>query len=249
MFRFSFVIIFILLVSGCTTSRVQNYDRASKLNTELGLAYLIKGRYEQALTKLKKAIKQKPDNPKPYAYIAELYRRLKENELADDYFNQALEIAPEDSSINNNYGAFLCANRQYDKAFKYFKIALKNPVYHGRGEVFENIGICSESQGNIKVARENYLQAVSIDQKRSKSLLALAQMDFDSGKVDSARKFMTYFNKASRPTAESLWLEILIAKKYNDSKTIKSLSWSLSRQYPDSKEAKLLKRLQASGKL
>ena len=249
MFRFSFLLIGLLIISGCTTSRVQNYERASALNTELGLAYLIKGSYEQALKKLKKAIKQNPDNAKPYSYIAELYRRLNENELAEDYFNQALDVDPNDASINNNYGAYLCANKEYDKAFKFFKIALKNPVYSGRGEVFENIGLCSESQGNIKIARDNYVKAISIDPNLSKSLLAVALIDFDAQKVDSAHKYIRYYNKVAKATPQSLWLEILIAKKNNDTKTIKSLSWSLNAKFPKSKEAKLLKRLIDSGEI
>jgi len=244
MMRVSLLVISMLLVASCTTSRVQNYERAAAINTELGLAYLIKGSYEQSLAKLKKAISQDPDNSKPYSYIAELYRRLNENELAEEYFHKALEIDPNDSSINNNYGAFLCANKKYNEAFKYFKVALKNPVYSGRGQVYENIGICSQTQGNIKIARDNYVQAVSIDPSLGKSLLAIAQLDFDDQKIESAQKYMRYYNKVARPTAESLWLDILIAKRNNDTKTIKSLSWSLNKRFPDSKEAKLLKRME-----
>ena len=76
MFRLSFILICVLSISSCTSTRIQNPEKASKLNAELGLAYVMKGRYEQALAKLNKAIRMNPDNAKAYLYIAEIYRSL-----------------------------------------------------------------------------------------------------------------------------------------------------------------------------
>ncbi len=249
MLRISFLLSVILVLTSCTTTRVQDLDRASKLNAQLGLAYLMKGRNEQALAKLKKAIKQNPDNGKAYLYVAELYRRIDERERADSYFQQALDVAPDDSSISNNYGAFLCADKKYKEAFKYFNKALENPVYADRSKVFENIGVCSENQGNIKIARENYIQAIKINPNLATSLLAVALLDFDTGNIKSAAKYLKYYNRVGRDTAASLWLGVLIAKKQNNVKTLRNLSWSLANKFPQSKEARLLKKLKISGAL
>lgn len=247
MLRISFIFICVLSLVSCTSTRIQNSEKASQLNAELGLAYVVQGRYEQGLAKLNKAISLNPDNAKAYLYIAELYRRLKENERADDYFKRALDVDPDDSSINNNYGAFLCANKKYDAAFKYLKLALLNPVYPDRGEVYENMGICAEAQGNVKVARENYIQAISLKPNLGTSLLAVAQLDFDAQKIKSSEKYLGYYNRVAKQTPQSLWLGILIANKKKDKKTIESLSWSLNRKFPEAKETKMLKRLRASG--
>lgn len=249
MLRMGFIFIVVLTLASCTATRIKNSDKASRLNAELGLAYVMKGRYEQALVKLNKAISLNPDNAKAYLYIAELYRRLNEKERAEDYFKRALEVSPEDSSINNNYGAFLCADKRYDEAFKYLKIALLNPVYSDRGEVYENMGICSEDQGNIKIARENYIRAISLKPNLQTSLLAVAQLDFDAQNVKSADKYLKYYARVAKQTPQSLWLGILIANKMKNKKTVESLSWSLKRKFPKSKEAKLLKRLRDSGEI
>lgn len=249
MLRISFLLGCILILTSCTTARVQNLERASKLNAQLGLAYLMKARYDQSLSKLKKAIKQDPDNGKAYLYVAELYRRIDEKERADNYFQQALDVAPGDSSISNNYGAFLCADKKYKKAFKYFDKALENPVYADRSKVFENIGVCSEDQGNIKIARDNYIKAIKINPKLTTSLLAVALLDFDLGNIESAAKYLKYYNRVGRDTPPSLWLGVLIAKKQNKTKVRRNLMWSLSNKFPQSKEAKLLKKLKNSGAL
>jgi len=249
MVRFSFLLACMLLVSGCTVVKVKNAEKASKINADLGLAYLMKGRHDQALLKLNKALNLDPDNAKAYLYKAELYRRLDEKEQAEKFFTKALAIEPEDSSINNNYGAFLCANKKYDDAFKYFNVALNNPVYPDRGKVYENIGVCSESNGNLKVARENYVQAISVNPNLGSSLLAIAQLDFDDGNVNSASKYLIYYNRVARQSAQSLWLGILIARKLGQTKEVASLSWSLERKFPKSRETKLLKQLKASGEI
>jgi len=249
MLRISFIFICILSLVSCTSTKVQNSEKASELNAELGLAYVVQGRYEQGLAKLNKALKMNPDNAKAYLYIAELYRRLNEKERAEDYFKRALKVDSEDSSINNNYGAFLCANKKYDQAFKYLNRALLNPVYSDRGEVYENMGVCAENKGNIKVAREYYIQAISLKPNLGTSLLAVAQLDFDAKKVESAEKYLKYYSRVTKQTPQSLWLGILIARTKKDKKTVESLSWSLDRKFPESRETKMLKRLRASGEL
>ncbi len=249
MLRISFLLSVILILASCTTTRVQNLEQASKLNAQLGLAYLMKGWNEQALSKLKKAVKQNPDNGKAYLYIAELYRRIDERERADRYFQKALDVAPDDSSISNNYGAFLCTDKKYKEAFKYFDKALGNPVYADRSKVFENIGVCAEEQGNIKIARDNYIQAIKINPNLATSLLSVALLDFDAGNIGSAAKYLKFYNRVGHDSAASLWLGVLIAKKQGEVRALRNLSWSLANKFPQSKEAKLLKRLKSSGAL
>lgn len=247
MLRISFLLVSILSVVSCSSVRVIDSERASKLNADLGVAYMMKGSYEQSLAKFKKAIRLNPDNGRAYLYTAELYRRLNEDARAIEYYEQAIDVAPEDAAINNNYGAYLCGKKKYDEAFRYLKLALLNPVYPDRAEVYENIGVCYEAQGNIKMARENFIKAISLKPYLSNSLLAVAKLDFDDNKIISAKKYITYFNKAAKDTSESIWLNILIARKIGNRKTVESFSWSLANKFPKSKEAKLLKRLRASG--
>ncbi len=249
MLRLSLLMVCLFAVASCTTVKIKNAEKASMLNADLGLAYLMKGRNDQALEKLNKAILLNPDNARAYLYTAELYWRIDQTELAIEFFKRAIETDPDDSSISNNYGAFLCAHNKYGEAFEYFQDALKNPVYKDRAKVFENIGICSEEQGNLKVARKNYIRAIQLKPSLKTSLLAVAQLDFDSQNIQSAAKYLRFHNGVAKDSARSLWLGILIAKKNRNKKVIAGLSWSLERKFPKSKEAKLLKRLKESGGL
>lgn len=248
MFRVSLVFACIFMITSCSTSIVRDSKRASKLNAELGVAYMRKGNYEQSLFKLKKAMKLNPDNARAFLYTAELYRRLNENESALDYFKQAYDIAPDDSAVTNNYGAFLCSTKKYTEAFKFYNLALLNPVYPDRAEVYENMGICAEDQGNIKLARYSYSQATSLKPYLGTSLLSIARIDYDANDIESSNKYLAYYQRVAKPNSASTWLGVLLAKKSGDTKTVESLSWALLNKFPKSKEAKILKRLKRSGK-
>ena len=128
-------LLFLLIVSGCAvkTERVGiNSEKASIANTELGVAYLAQGKYKIAMTKLKKAIEYDSNNGDAHHYIAELYRRLDQNDLADEHFRLAIELNEEDSAIKNNYGIFrkrlterelgIKKRKNVERENRYFKI-------------------------------------------------------------------------------------------------------------------------------
>ena len=159
-FRLSALLV-LLVVSGCAikTERVGiDYKKVAIANAELGVAYLEKGNYKVAMIKLKKALKFDDENVNAHHYIAELYRRLKQNDLANSHFIEALELNDEDSSIKNNYGIFLCGTGSYEKGLALFNKVLADPLYNKKGQAYENMGLCAEKQGNIRNA-EKYFKA------------------------------------------------------------------------------------------
>ena len=58
------------------------------------------------MTKLKKALNYDDENVRANHYIADLYRRLEQNDLAEQYFHKAMELDENNSSIKNNYAIF-----------------------------------------------------------------------------------------------------------------------------------------------
>jgi len=239
-------LIFILVLSGCAakTERVGvDNKKASVANTELGGAYLSRGEYKVAMTKLKKAIKYDDKNADAHHYIAELYRRIGKNDLAGEHFSKALELKPEDSSIKNNYGIFLCSTGSYDKGLKLFNTVLEDPLYTDKAQAYENMGLCSEKQGNIRNAEKNYLAALKYNSKMPSALLGMAQIEFDKNKVKSAAFYLEQHNKVTRYTPQSLWLGVLIERKYGRKGQSGSYALLLKSKFPDSKEASYLKKL------
>ena len=141
----------LLSIVACTTERViepTDTKRASELNAQLGLGYLKQGQFKRALSKLNKALKYNDENADAHHYMAELHRRLGEMDKADQHYQQALELTPNNSTIKNNYGVYLCGEGEYDKAISQFRSVLKDPLYKAKANVHENIGLCKYRQGN-----------------------------------------------------------------------------------------------------
>jgi len=248
----SLFVVSLLLVSGCATQsdrETQDIHDASDYNAQLGLAYLNQGRFDIAQSKLKKALEQNPDNAIAHYYIAELYRRLGELDKAETHFKEALDLAPENSSLLNNYGVFLCDAKKYTEAYTYFDKVLKDPLYPSKGSVYENIGLCAQSEGNLKTAEENLRFALRLNPQAPKSLLAMAQISFDNQKYAASRKYFYQYLENARHTPASLWLGILLENRSGNKNRVASYVVLLKGKYPDSEEAALLKKMQASGQL
>ena len=112
-----------VFLSACATDSGLDKDkaeRAADINARLGVGYMRQGKYEIAKEKLEKALRQDPDNGDIYHYMAELYRRVDEPELAEEYFQKAISYNENDSALMNNYAVFLCGQKKYKEADKYF---------------------------------------------------------------------------------------------------------------------------------
>lgn len=239
-------LLFVLFLAGCSmqTERV-GFDakKASVANSELGGAYLSRGQYKVAMNKLKKALEFDDENANAHHYIAELYRRLNENELADSHYKEALELDGENSSLKNNYGIFLCGTGSYTEGLKLFNEVLSDPLYSDKGQAYENMGICAEKEGNIRHAEKYYEAALKFNLNLPSALLGLAQIKFDKRDIKTSSLYLERHNKISRPSSQSLWLGLLIARKKGLKGQVGTMALKLKQFFPNSREVKLLKKL------
>lgn len=242
--------VLVLLLAGCTTVNTsEDTKRAAELNAQLGLGYLKQGQYKRALHKLDKALNYDENNANAHHYKAELYRRLNDPKKAEEHYKLAMELAPENLTIQNNYGVHLCDSGKYDEAIALFKKPLEDSLYSNKASSYENIGLCRLRQGQIEKAEQAFKQALKFNPKASKSLLKLAQLRFDGGNKVAAYKLYTRYLAVASHTPESLWLGILLENGRGAKNTVASYKVKLKGKYPDSKETKLLLKLEQQGKL
>jgi len=239
-----------LMLSACASDPKGIYGggdmkAASRINAKLGLGYMMQGNNELALDKLNKALKEDDNNEIAHHYIAELYVRLDEEKKADMHFKRALEITPDNSPILNNYGVFLCRYDHYKESMKVFDKLLKNPLFKSKAQTYENMGLCAIQQGNTKTAEEYFRKALRYNAKLPKSLLNLAQISFDNQSFLSSLAFYQRYLEVGEQTPQSLWLGILLEKRNGNRNAVSSYSLLLKNKFGASKEAELLRRMEA----
>ena len=84
---------------------------------------------------------------------------LGESGPADNNFQKAVALAPNDPDIRNNYGLFLCDTGQYQKGLTQLDVALANPLYNTPVRALDNAARCAQSMGDAALANRYRQQA------------------------------------------------------------------------------------------
>lgn len=228
-----------------------NMKKAAAVNAKLGLAYMQQGRDELALHKLRRALKEDSENADANQYIAVLYGRLKRPKEADQHFKKALKIMPDSSlssrvaAARNNYAVFLCKQKQYGEAKRYFAMVLTDPLYQLRDRLFENMGQCEQDKGNLHQAEIFYTKALKLNSRLRRSLLGMARISYSKGLYEQTQMYLNKFLKYNSAfNAESLWLEILVQRQRGNEKGVEEYAIRLRSKYPHAKETRMLKQLE-----
>jgi type IV pilus assembly protein PilF len=234
------VLILAAVLTACSEVPVKPKDKPqyaetpAKINAELGLGYMQQGDMKRAKQKLDLSLHYNPDYEKAHHYIAELYRRLGELDKADKHYKRAIELAPEDSGLHNNYGAFLCERKRFQRAEEQFLLAVHDPLFNGRTQAYENLGLCAADAGE-EVKAEKYLRtALKADPRLVKSLFRMAELNYGKGDYLRARAYLERYQEVGPKTAESLWLGVRVEHHMGDREMMQRYAYELSRAFPES---------------
>lgn len=238
--RVATVLLLAGLLQACVTvgpTQSQN-EKASAVNVQLGIGYLQQNKLELASEKLTKALRQNPDSASAHNAYAILQERLLQLDKAEYHYRRAAELDPKDSQANNNYGAFLCRNGRELEAEKYFKRAVKNPLYKTPEYAYTNAAICLVKAGELENARQYLRLALAAKSDFGPALLAMGDLLFESGDHETAKLYLDRYHLVAKPTANSLWLTIRNALEINPEADIDEFAVRLEQEFPNSNENK-----------
>ncbi|WP_124950845.1 type IV pilus biogenesis/stability protein PilW [Sulfuriferula thiophila] len=217
-----------------------NEQTRARIHTELGAGYFSRGQYAVALEELRDALSADNRYAPAYGVMGLVYMELKEDKPAEENFQRAMDLAPGESEIHNNYGWFLCTRNRFDEAIKQFNIALGNPLYPTPERALTNAGICL-LQANKPDDAQGYLEkSLKFQPNQAQALTKLAQIYFQQGRLFEARTLIERFFANNQPTAEALWLGVRLARKQSNKDAEASYGLQLRRQFADAPETQLL---------
>jgi type IV pilus assembly protein PilF len=228
--------------SGTLAGEVSDPRNRAKVHTELGALYYGRGNLAVALEHLRTATAADPNYALAYSMLGLVYIELRENKLAQTNFERALRLSPNDPDINHNFGGFLCQSGREAESIKYFLQAVRNPLYPTPWRSYSAAGICSMRMNNVKDAEQFFQRALAQESDDPTSLLQLAQIRYQQGSLEEARKMVSRFNKIVDPTPESLWLAVRVERKLGERVAESSFANQLRRRFSNSREYQLLQR-------
>jgi type IV pilus assembly protein PilF len=235
----SVIFILLMLLSGCVSqndqSFGQNFDhlKAAKTRVSLGLTYLKNGNYSQAKFNLDKALEFAPRSADANFAMAYYYQSVEELEQAEEAYQFAMDLEPKNANIANSYGAFLCQNGDYEKAKKYFLKAVNTSSYISSAETYENLALCSRSQGRPEDAIQYLRSAVNHQPGRANSLFLLARSLVETQQWQEARAILRRYEKTSQISPQSLLMAIQIEQGTGNEIAAKGYSDMLVRIFPN----------------
>ncbi len=210
----------------------------AKIHTELGAMYFQAGNPAVALDELRIALEADSNYYPAYSVRGLVHASLKEYGKADNDFQRALDLSPNDPEVNNNYGWYLCETGKERQSIAYFLNALKSPLYETPDRAYTNAGTCALKAGDLDNAQSYLLKAVGLSRDGAMAArLQLAKLFFRRGNIDEAR---IYANDALKmmepPTAEALWLGLRIERKRGNRDAEVGFAAQLRNRYPMSSE-------------
>jgi type IV pilus assembly protein PilF len=212
----------------------------AQIKTDLAAGYYERGQFDVAIEVLDEAQKIEPNYAKTYNVYGLVYTMLGETSKAESNFQRALGLAPHDSEIRANWGAFLCATGRPRESIPEFEAALRDPLYKSPEIALINAGKCTAVLGDAKKADEYFRRAIATSPGNPVAAYNLALLAYRDARLDDARNWMRPVMRDATPRAEALYLGMCIERKQGDKQAEVSYQTQLRNRYPDSPEAKAI---------
>jgi type IV pilus assembly protein PilF len=219
-----------------TSSDQTEAQRRASIRLQLAVGYYQQQQLEVALDEIKQAVAADPNLADAYSVRGLIYMDMGENRLADDNFQRALRLSPNNPDFANNYGWFLCQNGRPKESLAHFETALKSRSYQSPAKALTNAGVCSFKLNDTATAERYLLQAFQFDADNPLTNAKLAQLAYERNDYERARLYIGLVLKADVQNADALWTAIKVERKLGDAAAEASLVTQLRRRFPGSPE-------------
>lgn len=148
------------------------------------------------------------------------------------WFARAVELAPRQGDVLNNYGAWLCGNGRASEAMQYFDRALADPAYPYPAAALTNAGSCAAAAGEPERVERFLRAALSLQPQNPVALASMADYRYRNGLYLEARAFSQRRLAAAPATAAVLQLAILIEEQLGDTAAANRYRQRLEVDFP-----------------
>lgn len=205
----------------------------AKIHTDLGSHYAVDGRYSVALEEARIALEADSGYAPAYGLQGLVHMMLGDKVRAEAAFRRALEIAPNDPEINNNYGWFVCQSGRPADSLSRFRLAFNNPLYPTPTKPYTNAGICLLKDKEFKAAEEHLDRALRLDPSNVQARYWLAETYYQTGRLNDARQQVIDLGRMMDPIVEVVWLGARIERKAGDREAELKYTTLMRRKFQD----------------
>jgi type IV pilus assembly protein PilF len=238
------------LAAGCVSTESGNKPlkreepsiAAAKINVQLGTAYLQQGNYPLAREKLERSLKQNPKDPDVHTSLGLLYDRVGDLKRADQHYREALRLAPDKPDVSNNYAIYLCKNGRATEGVERFMAVAANRYYQTPEVALTNAGVCLRGAKRLEEAQQKFVGAIHARPNYSEPTVQLSSLYLERGDPVQAKKVVDTYLGAFKANPDVLLAAVNVARATKDKMTEEKYSRTLRLEFPESEQARALKR-------
>jgi len=220
-----------------TSSDQTDADKRARVRMELAAGYFSRGQATTALDEVKLALAARPDLPEAFNLRGLIYATLGEALLAEESFRRALQLAPRDADVMNNYAWFLCQSSRLPEADALFRQALAQPQYRDTVRTLMAQGICLARAQRWPEAEAALSRAYELDPGNPVSGFHLSDLLFRRGEYERARFYVRRLHQRREfATPQSLWLAVRLERRLGDTTAMRTWGQQLLERFPQSPE-------------
>lgn len=226
-----------------TASDQTDADRRARVRLELASAYFGRGQNETALDEVKQALAASPNLVEAWNLRGLIYAALSDEPLAEESFQRALQLRPNDPDTLHNYGWFLCQTNRFDRAQAEFAKALAQPQYRNAPRTMLAQGVCRAKAGDLAGAEQTLMRAYELDPASPTTAVNLAEVLYRRGEYERARFYIGRVNAQPEfVSAQTLWLAARIERRLGDASRVRDLGRQLRERFPKASETLAFER-------
>jgi len=212
----------------------------AQLHTDLATGYYERGQMDVALQELGEAVVLDPTYAQAYNVYGLVYTVLRDDVKAQQNFERALSLAPNDPEIHHNWGWYLCAHKRERDALAQFDLAIRDPLYRTPEIALVNAGRCAQELGEARMAEQYFRRALSSQPGNALASYGLAVIAYKEKRYPEARAYMRAVMQTNSPAPESLYLGMCVERKLGDRQAELSYVSQLRNRYPKSVETEAI---------
>lgn len=197
-----------------------------------GQQHLAQGDLASAERAAAKAVKLAPASPLGHTLMGLVEDQRGDGRGAGEHYRRAVELAPAEGALLNNYGAWLCGQGHAVESLGWFERALADDRYPSPAAALTNAGVCAHRAGKSDRAGQYLDRAIELDPANPVALGLLAEREFHGGSALRARAFSQRRLAAAPADPGALLLASQIEEKLGDNAAAARYVQQLRAEFP-----------------
>lgn len=192
----------------------------------LGLTYAQSGALTKALNCLTQAKALKPE-ASLLNNLANVYKKLNQNEEAINHYLQAIALAPEYAQAHNNLASLYAQKNQYQAALAHYIKALKAAPDFSAAHF--NLGLLLLKNNELDAAKTQFNNVLSLNPDATEALFYLGVLHLSTGALDEAKSALISLLEQAPEHVEALVnLGVIALKKEENQSAVDYFSKALA---------------------